>query len=88
MKQKPQTGVIVSQRKPDGSKEEIGNEGEENHGLIACAEDLIRAISQKDPQHIALALRAAFQILESEPHEEGEHTNDYDDQNEKAAQEE
>lgn len=38
--------------------------------LEAAAEDLCRAIEAKDYKAIAAALRAAFDLLESQPHEE------------------
>jgi len=41
--------------------------------LEACAEDLIHAVHAKDVHGVVDALRAAFQICDSEPHEEGEH---------------
>lgn len=41
--------------------------------LESAAEDLCHAIEAKDYPAIAMALRAAFDLLESEPHHEGEH---------------
>lgn len=41
--------------------------------LEACASDLIHAIASQDAASVAEALRAAFEIMESAPHEEGEH---------------
>lgn len=80
LKSKAQTGVIISQRKPDGGNELEGQEGEENQGLGAAAADLIRAVHAKDESAVASALRAAFEILDSEPHAEGEHTNEENEQ--------
>jgi hypothetical protein len=74
LKQKQQAGVIVNQRKPDSIKEDSS----EDYALESAAEDLIRAHNTKDIKAVAAALRAAFQILDAEPHEEGEHTNDED----------
>lgn len=74
-----QTGLIVEQRKPDGNKEV----SQEDQGLEACAQDAINAIHAKDAKALASALRAAFELMELEPHEEGPHT--YDAQNRKAA---
>ncbi len=54
------------QRKPD-------EESEDYDGLTAAAEDLCHAIEAKDYKAAAVALRAAFDLLESEPHHEGEH---------------
>lgn len=51
------------QRKPD--------DGEEYDSIHACAEDLINAVHSKNIKGAAEAIRAAFEILESEPHNEG-----------------
>lgn len=87
LKPKHVAGVIISHRKADGGK--VEEPSDKDAGLEAAAEDLARAITSKDPKHIALAFRNAFQICDSEPHEEGEHTNEednsYDSMNEKAA---
>lgn len=42
-------------------------------GLEAAAQELIDAVGVKDAAGVASALRNAFSILESQPHEEGEH---------------
>lgn len=39
--------------------------------LESAAEDLCHGIEAKDYKMIAAALRAAFQMLDSEPHDEG-----------------
>lgn len=80
-KQAQQTGVIIKERAPD-QKEESEDIGA--HGIEACAEEFIRAVHAKDVKAAAAALKDAFEILESQPHEEGPHT--YDAQNEKAAE--
>jgi len=54
-------------------------EGDEDQGLMACAEDLIKAIHAKDTSATASALRAAFELCDSEPHDEGPHLNDEQD---------
>lgn len=82
LKPKSVAGVIVSHRKPDGGKMEQPNESDQDHAMEAAAEDIIRAISSKDSQHLAHALRSAFEILQSEPDKE----NSFDEQNEKAAE--
>jgi hypothetical protein len=46
---------------------------EDYDGLHACAEDLHAAVKSGDIPGIASALKAAFQICDSEPHEEGDH---------------
>jgi len=75
MKPKMQTGLMVSVRKPD-SIEESHTDGNEDNGLDACAEDLIRALHSKDIKSVSAALKAAFDILESMPHEEGPHVEE------------
>ena len=66
-KVKPQTGVVTQIRKPDQEQPE------EDHAMTACAQDLLEAIQANDRKALASALRAMFEILESEPHHEGEH---------------
>jgi len=56
----------VEKRKPD-------DEEAEYDALEAAAEDLGAALAAKDFKAAAAALRAAFQLADSEPHEEGEH---------------
>lgn len=83
LKQKPVAGLIISHRKADGSKGEEYSQGEENHALEACAEDIIRAINSKDAKALATALKSAWECLEvGLPSED----NDFDSQNEKAAE--
>lgn len=55
------------QRKPDDGSEP------DYDGMEAAAEDLIAAVHSKDAKAVAAALRAAFEIADSEPHEEGPH---------------
>ena len=45
-------------------------------GLEAAADDLIKAIHARDASMVVEALRNAFTILDSEPHEEGDHTGE------------
>lgn len=86
LKPKTVAGLIISTRKPDGSKTEEHSEDNEDEGLDACASDLIKAIHAKDIKAVSSALKAAFELVDSEPHEEGGEGSDYDDQNIKAAQ--
>lgn len=60
--------VTKIERKPDEGSEP------EYDALESAAEDLRTGIEKKDSKMIAAALRAAFQMLDSEPHEEGPHT--------------
>lgn len=41
--------------------------------VLSAASDLLHAIETKNTKLIAIALRAAFEILDNEPHEEGPH---------------
>jgi len=85
-KEQKMAGLIISKRKSDGAGiEEMHNEGEEDHALMECSEELMRATKAGDAKAFSAALRAAFEILDAEPHEEGPHT--YDAQNELAAKE-
>ena len=88
LKPKMVAGLIISKRKSDGAPQESHSEGNENEGIEACAEALIRAMHAKDAKGVAAAFKDAFEILESEPHEEASeeaspHT--YDAQNAAAA---
>ena len=75
LKPKQVAGLIIQKRASDGSKEEKP-EDSQDQGLEAAAEDFIRAVHAKDAKGVAAAFRAAFEMLESEPHEEGPHTNE------------
>lgn len=52
-------------RKPD--------EEQEYDMLESASEELISAVHSKDVKAVCSALRSAFQMLDSEPHEEGPH---------------
>lgn len=86
MKKKPIAGLIIAQRKPDGGTDIAHEEGDENHALDACSEDMIRAMHAKDIKALSAALRAAYEVLQSEPSMESD--GSYDDQNALAAKEE
>ena len=66
---KPEEGEMAegpemeSEESPDG----------DDMGLEAAAQELIDAVSAQDSAGVASALRNSFAILESSPHEEGEH---------------
>ena len=68
-----ETGLIVKTREPDGMMDESGPDESNDAGLEACAQDMIRACEAGDPKSMAAAFRAAFDILESLPHNEAEH---------------
>lgn len=57
--------VETIKREPDEGSET------EYDSLESAAEDLCHGIAAKDYKAIAAAIRAAFEMLESEPHEEG-----------------
>ena len=46
---------------------------QENHGLMACADELIKAIKAEDRKGVMMALASAFDLLDAMPHEEGPH---------------
>jgi hypothetical protein len=54
-------------------------EKQEDSGLLMAANDLKNALDANDMAAAAAALRAAFEILDSQPHVEGPHT--YESQN-------
>lgn len=64
---------MIADRKSDGGMELSHPFDEDVHGLVVASEDLTRAIHSKDINAVASALRAAFEILDSEPHDEGPH---------------
>lgn len=69
---KNNAGISMEYRKPDESKQAPSDE---MSGLEAAAEDLAKGIQSNDKKLIVAALRAAFMILESMPHEEAEHSD-------------
>lgn len=87
LKPKTVAGLIVAKRKPDGGKMEQYSEGNEDMGLESAAEQIIQAINAKDSKSLASAIRAAFTIIDSED-SPNDDSNDFDSQNEKAAQKE
>jgi hypothetical protein len=66
-------GLIVKTRMPDKTEE---NQDTGSEGMHSAAQDLLSAIESKDTKAIASALKAAFDIADSQPHEEGAHTNE------------
>lgn len=82
-KQSSVAGLIIKNRTPDKSEEP-----EAAKSIEDCASALITAVHAQDKAAVASALKEAFQILDSEPHEEGDHVepHSYENQNIKAAQ--
>jgi hypothetical protein len=74
--------VLVKHREPDEQNEQDKDDPSAAHE--ACAKALLTAINASDIRGIAEALKDAFTLMDSEPHEEGEHTepHSYDAQNE------
>jgi len=64
-------GILVKNRAPDEHKEEDKDDPSAAHE--ACAKALLTAINSSDIKGIADALYDAFTLMDSEPHEEGEH---------------
>lgn len=57
----------------DHIKRESDDGAEEYDVLHSAAEDLLKAIESKNVKSVAEALRAAFELCDLEPHEEGPH---------------
>lgn len=68
--------VIVKHRHPGGNIDELQDNEPSADPLDSVASDLLQAFENKDKNLIAQALRNAFDILESEPHNEGPHLNE------------
>lgn len=54
-----------------GPASEMKKEDEMDHGLMSASEDIIKAIHAKDATQLGVALKAAFDMLDSAPHVEG-----------------
>lgn len=67
---KHQTGVIVKHRPSDET------DPKPDTALEAAAKELMSAISSQDAKRTAEALKSAFNCLELEPHNEGPHINE------------
>lgn len=61
---------------PIESIERKSDEDSDYDMLESAAEDLISAIHSQNIKAAASALKAAFEICDSEPHEEGPHTEE------------
>jgi hypothetical protein len=72
LKKKGKTGRLKSSAEEDGDVQSDTESGPDAH-LASISGDLIEAIEQKDSKAVAELLREAFEYLDSEPHEEGEH---------------
>jgi hypothetical protein len=65
---RPGASLSTVYRKSDTEDESSNNDA----GLDAVADDLLKGIHSHDKSAVVAALRAAFTILDSEPHEEGQ----------------
>jgi len=59
-----------------GPVDEPRYEEHEHDGLHAVCEEVLEAIKSNDVHGLGEALKAAFLHFDSEPHEEGPHTNE------------
>lgn len=82
LKKAQSPGIIVKDRAPDQPEESTDDS---NDSIEACAHDLIEAVHAKDTKAAASAMKAAFEIMQSEPSSESD-SNDFDSQNQKAAE--
>lgn len=64
---------FLQQDQQPGVLSEHRSDSKENHGLIAVAHDLLKALESKDIKGVANALSNAFELLDSMPHDEGPH---------------
>ena len=64
-------GTIIEHRKPD-QPESSEDDNYLDEGLLQAAKDLCRAVQEDNHGAVAKAFKAAFQILESQPHDENE----------------
>lgn len=80
--------AIIKNRTPD-VKPQDDSDADGEYSLEDCAHDILESIRANDAAGLADALKEAFQKLEQEPHEEGEHIepHSYEAQNQKAGQE-
>lgn len=61
------SSLLIKQRAPDNPEAESNDP---NASIDACSQDLIAAVHARDTKAVSEAIRSAFLILESEPHEE------------------
>jgi len=79
------SGLQIKNREPDEKPEQ--DQDDSSAAIEACAAALISAIHSHDAKGVAEAMKDAFEILESMPHEEVE-PHSYDAQNIKAGENE
>ncbi len=74
----------MSKKSPDGGGMDSPDDmdyHDPDEGLRSATEDLFAAFEKKDVDAGMRALKAAFQLCDSEPHEEGEHEDGGEDDN-------
>lgn len=79
---KPEVAIILSKMKKREREQEPDfddEDGFDDDGLEACAEDLISALRERNPTRVADALRDAFAILQSSPEPDFD-DEDFDDE--------
>jgi len=73
-KKKAVSVIIAKMGKPGHQEMAPEHEMDESDGMLkSIAEDLIAGVESKSAHEVAMALKAAFEHLESMPHEEVEH---------------
>lgn len=60
--------MMKTKATPEGAMEDSSDES----GLDEASYDLIQAIEMKNAKRVSAALKAAFEICDSYPHEEGD----------------
>ncbi len=83
LKPKSVASLIISQRKPDGDIAPDHSEDNPDSGLMACSEDLIRAVHAKDASAVTAALKAAYELMDSSSGDSDD--NSFESQNMQAA---
>lgn len=73
LRPKAQVGITVKTRPSDSDDTQM-DESSDSEGLESAMEDLCHALDAKDYRRAADAFKAAFDMLESQPHEEVPHT--------------
>lgn len=63
---KKMSSTILAKRRPDGTTQDMNEEGMPSPALMAVAEDLISAVHAKDAMKVASVLESAFEILKPE----------------------
>jgi hypothetical protein len=74
LKPKAASGAILTTkvRTPDAPQDKPEG-AEDNTGMLAGAEDFLRAIQADDKKAVAEAFKAMFEMCELEPHDETPH---------------